>query len=119
MQRKEVKPELEAETEPRPAFPITLRAVLLGAIAVGLLASINPYLAWVSLTWDVGSGSLLQSPVFVLFLLVIFNSLLIRIWPGRATARRAARCASFHRVAFSPGCSRSYRTTRATARYTS
>ncbi|MCK4299989.1 MAG: hypothetical protein KAX80_10680, partial [Planctomycetes bacterium] len=82
-----LKPELEAETEQKPAFPITLRGVLVGAIAVGLLGSINPYLAWVSLTWNVGSGSLLQSPVFVLFLLVILNSLLIRIWPGRAFSR--------------------------------
>jgi hypothetical protein len=58
--------------------------VLLGAIAVGVLGAINPYLAFVSRTWDVGSGSLLNSAVFVLFLLVLLNTLFVRLWPGRA-----------------------------------
>jgi len=71
----------------KPAIPITPRAVLLGALSVALLASINPYLAFVSRTWTVGSGSLMGSPVVVLFLLVLLNGLLIRLWPGRAFTR--------------------------------
>jgi hypothetical protein len=66
---------------------VTPRAVLVGAIAVGVLGAINPYLAFVSRTWDVGSGSLLNSTVFVLFLLVLLNTLLVRVWPGRAFSR--------------------------------
>ena len=78
---------LEPDSAERPAIPITPRAVLTGAIAVAALGLINPYLAFVSRTWDVGSGSLLNSPVFVLFLLVVVNSLLIRFWSGRAFSR--------------------------------
>jgi hypothetical protein len=73
--------------EEKVAFPITPRAVLVGAFGVGLLGAINPYLAFVSRTWDVGSGSLLNSTVFVLFLLVLLNTLLVRVWPGRAFSR--------------------------------
>jgi hypothetical protein len=61
--------------------------VLLGAAAVAALALINPYLAFVARTWDVGSGSLLQSPVVILFFLVALNGLAIRLWPGRAFSR--------------------------------
>jgi hypothetical protein len=75
------------ETEEKAAFPVTPRAVLVGAAMVGLLAAINPYLAFVSRTWSVGSGSLLNSPVFILFLLVVLNTLLVRIGPGRAFTR--------------------------------
>ncbi len=78
---------VEPDREERPALPITPRAVLTGAIAVGALGLINPYLAFVSRTWDVGSGSLLNSPVFILFLLVVVNSVLIRYWPGRVFSR--------------------------------
>ncbi len=78
---------VEPDREEMPSIPITPRAVLTGAVAVATLGLINPYLAFVSRTWDVGSGSLLNSPVFVLFLLVVVNSLLIRVWPGRAFSR--------------------------------
>ena len=71
----------------KPTTPVTPRAVLTGAVAVALLAVINPYLAFQAHTWDVGSGSLLGSPVVVLFLLVLINGLLIRLWPGRAFTR--------------------------------
>ena len=75
------------DTDPRPARAVTPRAVLVGAIAVGVLGAINPYLAFVSRTWSVGSGSLLNSPVFILFLLVVLNTLLVRLCPGRAFTR--------------------------------
>lgn len=76
----------EASRE-KPTTPVTPRAVLTGAVAVALLAVINPYLAFQAHTWDVGSGSLLGSPVVVLFLLVLINGLLIRLWPGRSFTR--------------------------------
>ena len=71
----------------RPASPITPRAVLLGALSVGFLALVNPYLAFVSRTWSVGSGSLLSSPLVVLFAFVVLNGVLVRFWPGRAFTR--------------------------------
>ncbi len=82
-------PELapSADTDSHPAKAVTPRAVLVGAAMVALLAAINPYLAFVSRTWSVGSGSLLNSPVFILFLLVVVNTLLVRLWPGRAFTR--------------------------------
>jgi len=64
-----------------------VRAVLVGAVSVALLAAINPYLAFVTRTWTVGSGSLMGSPVVVLFLLIVINGLLLRYWPGRAFRR--------------------------------
>ena len=67
--------------------PITPRAVLLGAFGVALLAAINPYLAYVRGTWEIGSGSLLSSAVLVLFVLVLLNGALVRWWPGRAFSR--------------------------------
>ena len=69
------------------AFPITPRAVLAGAISVAFLAAINPYLAFVSRTWTVGSGSLMGSPLVVLFLFVLLNGLLVRYFPRRAFTR--------------------------------
>ncbi len=77
----------QLEAQDRTVNPITPRAVLLGALSVALLASINPYLAFVSRTWSVGSGSLLSSPVVVLFVLVLLNGALLRFWPGRAFTR--------------------------------
>jgi len=70
-----------------PVIPVSPRAVLVGALAVSALAAINPYLAFVNLTWDVGSGSLLGSAVVVLFALVLINGLLVRLAPRRAFAR--------------------------------
>jgi hypothetical protein len=67
--------------------PITPRAVLLGALSVATLALINPYLAFISRTWSVGSGSLLSSPLVVLFVFVLLNGLLARYWPGRTFTR--------------------------------
>lgn len=69
------------------AHPITPRAVVLGAAAVGLLAAINPWLAFVSRTWSVGSGSLLPSPLVVVFVLTLANGLLVRVSPRRALTR--------------------------------
>jgi len=80
-------PTEQVDPEVRRSSPITPRAVLVGAVAVATLGLINPYLAFVSQTWDVGSGSLLNSPVLVLFLLVFLNGLIIRLWPGRSFAR--------------------------------
>ncbi len=72
----------------RAAGPITVRAVVVGAASVALLAAINPYLAFVTRTWTVGSGSLLGSPVVVLFVLIVANGLLLKYWPGRAFSRQ-------------------------------
>jgi len=77
----------EVRAAERPVAAITPRAVVIGAVAVATLGLINPYLAFVNRTWNVGSGSLLNSTVFVLFLLVALNTLLIRVWPGRSFTR--------------------------------
>jgi hypothetical protein len=61
--------------------------VLVGAAAVALIAVINPSLAFVSRTWDVGSGSLLNSPVVALFALVAVNGVLVRLWWARSFSR--------------------------------
>jgi len=66
---------------------ITPRAVLLGALSVAFLALINPYLAFVTRIWTVGSSSLLGSPLVVLFAFVLLNGLLVRIWPRRSLTR--------------------------------
>jgi hypothetical protein len=79
--------ERERDSPGGPANPITPRAILLGTLSVAFLAFINPYLAFISRTWSVGSGSLLSSPVVVLFALVLVNGALIRLWPGRAFTR--------------------------------
>jgi len=71
----------------RPGSPITPRAILLGTLSVATLALINPYLAFISRTWNVGEGSLLRGPLVVLFLFVLLNGLLLRLWPGRAFTR--------------------------------
>ena len=75
------------QKDDRAAFPITPRAVLLGALSVGLLAVLNPYLAFIRRTWSVGSGSLLPSPLVVLFVFVLINGLLVKRWPRRAFSR--------------------------------
>jgi len=77
----------ETAKEERPAGPITARSVLVGAASVALLAAVNPYLAFVTRTWSVGSGSLLGSPIVVLFLLLVVNGFLLRRWPGGAFRR--------------------------------
>ena len=73
--------------EQRAASPITARAIMVGAASVALLAAVNPYLAFVARTWSVGDGSLLNSAVFVLFLLVAANTVLVRLMPERALQR--------------------------------
>jgi len=70
-----------------PPSGVTLRAVLVGALSIAVLSVANPYLYWVMHTWDVGSGMLMPGMVLVLFLLVALNSLLVRVWPGRAFSR--------------------------------
>ncbi len=77
----------EDERQGRSLNPITPRAVLVGALSVAFLAFINPYFAFVTRTWSVGSGSLLSSPLVVLFAFVLLNGLLVRVWPGRSFTR--------------------------------
>ena len=69
------------------ASSITLRSVGVGALSIVVLSLANPYLYWVLHTWDVGSGMLMPGMVLVLFLLVALNTLLMRLWPGRAFSR--------------------------------
>ena len=81
-----------AATDPETRRParangVTLRSVLVGVISITFLGIVNPYLCWVVTSWDVGSGQLMNSPVLVLFLLVLFNTLLVWLWPGRAFSR--------------------------------
>lgn len=71
----------------RGAQGVTLRAVLAGVVGITLLSLVNPYTCWVMYTWSVGSGQLLNSAVFVLFLLVAANTALARVWPSRAFSR--------------------------------
>ena len=66
---------------------VTLRSILVGVIAISAFSIVNPYLAFVFQTWDVGSGQLMNSPVLALFLLVALNALIVRLWPGRAFTR--------------------------------
>ena len=77
----------ETEQGRKTVMPITPRAVLLGVMAVAFLAIVNPYLAFVSRTWSVGSGGLLGSTLVVLFGLVLFNGLLLRLAPRLAFSR--------------------------------
>ncbi len=77
----------EGEPRHKPVTAITPRAVLVGGLCATLLAIINPYLAFVRRTWDVGSGSLLSGPVVVLFALVLLNGLLLRFARARAFGR--------------------------------
>jgi len=69
------------------SFPITSRSILVGAFCIALLALINPYLAYVRNTWEVGFGSLPSSAVLSLFLLVVVNSLLARLHSDRGLTR--------------------------------
>jgi len=77
----------KTDREATPVFPITPRAVLAGTLSVAFLAIINPWLAFISRTWTVGSGSLMGSPLVVLFLFVLGNGLLVRFVPRRAFTR--------------------------------
>lgn len=76
-----------SEKQDKSASPITLRAVLLGALGVALLAGVNPYTTFVLRVWSVGSGSLLSGSVVVLFLLVLANGALLRLRPSLAFTR--------------------------------
>jgi len=76
-----------SEKQAKTANPITLRAVLLGALGVALLAGVNPYTTFVLRVWSVGSGSLLSGAVVVLFLLVLVNGVLLRLRPSCAFTR--------------------------------
>jgi hypothetical protein len=71
----------------RAADAITVRAVLCGGLSAAALVLINPHLAFISRTWSVGDGSLLSSPLVVLFAFVLLNGLLLRLWPGTAFTR--------------------------------
>jgi len=71
----------------RAVFPVSPRAILLGAVGVAVLAAANPYLTFVTRVWSVGSGSLLGGAIVVLFLLVLLNGALVRLWPERAFTR--------------------------------
>jgi len=70
-----------------PANRITIRCLLIGALSVAALSVINPWAYWALDAWNVGSGQLMNGPVLVLFLLVVLNTLLIRVWPGQAFSR--------------------------------
>ena len=69
------------------AAPVTARAVVLGAVLVLVLVITNPYLAFIVDYWTVGSGAILNGPVAALFLLVLANGLIRRLWPARAFSR--------------------------------
>jgi len=67
---------------------VTLRAVLVGSLSVAVLSIVNPYLQFgLRSWWIVGVGSLLSAPIWVLFLLVAVNGVLVRRWPERAFSR--------------------------------
>lgn len=70
-----------------PANRVTGRAVLIGVLSIAFFSIINPYLSFVVRSWDVGSGQLMNGPVVALFVLVVLNTLLVRLWPGRAFSR--------------------------------
>ncbi len=78
----------DSESAPAPARGITPRAVLIGSAIVILLSIANPYLQFgLQSWWIVGVGSLLSAPIWVLFLLVCINGLLVRWWPEQAFSR--------------------------------
>jgi len=72
---------------PKPALPVTPRAIIVGALGMALLAIINPQLAYVNGTWTVGEGSLISSSIEMLFILVVLNGLLKRFLPHLALMR--------------------------------
>ncbi len=74
-------------SEPQPPSPITVRAVVLGLLIISLLAAVNPYGYLVRKTWSVGSGPIISGAVVVLFLLVVVNGTLLRLWPEKALRR--------------------------------
>ena len=76
-----------APTAARPAQPVTARAIALGAALTLVLVVTNPYLAFIVDYWTVGSGAILNGPVAALFLLVLANGLIKRLWPARAFSR--------------------------------
>ena len=69
-------------------FPITPRSVLVGALGMALLAGMNPYMAYVAHTWEVGYGHLVSGVVLLLFLLVAANGLTAR-WAPRLRLTRS------------------------------
>ena len=78
----------DSESAPTRARGITPRAVLVGSVIVILLSIVNPYLQFgLQSWWIVGVGSLLSAPIWVLFLLVCINGLIVRWWPERAFSR--------------------------------
>ncbi|MCJ7750677.1 MAG: hypothetical protein MUQ65_06235 [Armatimonadetes bacterium] len=77
----------QSEDRPSRALPISARAVLLGALCVGILAVIQPYGAYVTKTWSLGSGSLFGGAILVLFALVLLNGVLVRLRPESAFTR--------------------------------
>jgi len=79
-------PTADAQRETGPG--VSLRAVLIGVTSIALLSLVNPYLQFlIQSWWIVGVGSVLTGPVLTLFLLVLLNSALARLWPGRALTR--------------------------------
>jgi hypothetical protein len=82
------KPDRSDERGPAAARGISLRAVIIGSLCVALLSIVNPYLQFgLQSWWIVGVGSLLSAPIWLLFLLVCINGLLVRRWPQRAFSR--------------------------------
>lgn len=72
------------------SLPITPRSILVGAAGMALLALLNPYMAYVKHTWEVGYGSLLSGVVLLLFALVAVNGAMAR-WT-RASSSLGANC---------------------------
>jgi len=74
-------------SQQKPVFPVTPRAVVLGSLIIALFAVVNPYGSFVKKTWSVGSGPLISSAIVVLFVLVLANGAIVRLWPERALRR--------------------------------
>src|SRR5574340_874410 len=86
--RRDIRGEPRPQTAPAAPPPgITLRATLIGAVCVALLACVNLYVTFITRVWSVGSGSLLSGAIVMLTLLVALNGLLRRWRPRWSLAR--------------------------------
>ena len=74
----------EGRDRQRPVFPVTPRAVLVGALAVAFFAAVNPYGSYIRGTWSIGWGSLVSSAIVLLFVLVSMNGIIARVRPKLA-----------------------------------
>ncbi|NIR03253.1 MAG: hypothetical protein GTN78_24140, partial [Gemmatimonadales bacterium] len=68
--------------------PITVRCVVIGALAAMAWAVVSPYTDhYARLTWGFGWGALPAGPVAVAFLVVVVNGLLVAVRPRLALSR--------------------------------